>query len=305
MKHATLILIVLISGAAKLFAQPYLSYASQWTNEYKVADMTVANPQYSITYTYYYVNGDSVLNNYTYKRIYETHKYCGNASIGLGSPCNSIPHSTPTLKGLLREAGSRWYFRSGAVEDLLYRFDLVKGDTLRNWHDTTHYVIVDTVLLNYQNTGLKYFQIKPQPGVGFPTGIIEGVGPDVGFLSFLFFQFESPIESLVCYSTPTRTTACLPWPELITGIEVQTDAAKQITIYPNPANANLFVTLITPQAGTIKVINAQGQTMQQQNIAAGVQNATIATRDLPEGLYLLQLENADRSMSCRHVIIEH
>jgi hypothetical protein len=78
-----------------------------------------------------------------------------------------------------------------------------------------------------------------------------------------------------------------------TGINNPKNIAKELNIYPNPANDIITVEIPnTIHSGTLKIINATGAVIYSEDInliSNNIQNIT--TKDFPEGMYIIQIES--------------
>jgi hypothetical protein len=288
-------------------AQPYLTDSSQW---YSVRKQVMFNPtisQYAFTYThrYFYVKGDTLINNLTYKKIVQLNKYCGFQIQGPNqpTPCPSEPFIGGNLT-LMREAGQTWYHWNGIKDTVLYRFNMAKGDTFYyNPWIPGGALIVDTVLQNYNNTGRKLFQLKDPMFPNAPpsnnySGIIEGVGPTCGFLSWLFFPFETD-ESLVCYSAlPTSSYGCLS--NLFVGMNELGMDRNKAKLFPNPAGQTLMIDAPDFSTGARLIIyDALGKAVLREENFSG-QN-TIDISLLAQGLYLAEIKSGAQSKTFKFI----
>ena len=60
-----------------------------------------------------------------------------------------------------------------------------------------------------------------------------------------------------------------------------------IKLYPNPVGEELFVTFSAPMAGTLSIVNIQGQKLYQQRLSQESQ-LRVDVNDLSAGVYIVQ-----------------
>ncbi|PWL27787.1 MAG: hypothetical protein DCO96_10815 [Fluviicola sp. XM-24bin1] len=78
---------------------------------------------------------------------------------------------------------------------------------------------------------------------------------------------------------------------------------SEISISPNPANE--FVTISSSNAltGTLKLFNASGQLVHEQQIEEGTEEVQVSTSLLPEGVYVAQIADRFTAKTLRLVVI--
>jgi len=147
----------------------------------------------------YYVNGDTICNNTSYKKLYEG--------------VNDLFDSTVTsnnLKGLFRVDSNKVFYKNinqafesfgftDTNEVLLYDFSLMVGDSILNLNDgsTQNYVKVisiDSIELNGEY--LKQWHFDEY--FVYQLTWTEGIGSNIGFFNyFLFFEYG---QLLACFN---------------------------------------------------------------------------------------------------------
>ena len=79
-----------------------------------------------------------------------------------------------------------------------------------------------------------------------------------------------------------------------------------ISIYPNPAAANVNVLLKENAAAvTIKLLNQSGQTMQERKASTGTTLVTFNVQQYPAGVYVVMVSSADGSSQNSTLVIAH
>ena len=246
---------------------------------------------------YYYIRGDSVVNNTTYKKL---------------KKCLAPGNHNPNVVGLLREDSAArkvyamnllgWglYWSQAPVvqaplneEVLLYDFSLTAGDTMNfywwNYDIAGDDAIIDSIFyINNPDWMGPHIRRSPRYGCGF---MIEGEGSgDAGifpapncsnyysFSNMLFFR-----EPLFC--TPQ-------WPLPLAELE-KTGGGS---LYPNPVSDVLSVEVPKGTSGyRFELIDYTGQTLQSGSII----NELIAlpVSDYPAGIYTIRLFQPEKGFT--------
>ncbi|HEX8658585.1 MAG TPA: T9SS type A sorting domain-containing protein [Hymenobacter sp.] len=82
--------------------------------------------------------------------------------------------------------------------------------------------------------------------------------------------------------------------------------AEPLAVYPNPASAQATVRFTAAQAGEVRLrlTDATGRTLRarQHTVKAGAQDLAFDVRGLPQGLYLLHVQQGTQSQTQKVVI---
>jgi hypothetical protein len=91
--------------------------------------------------------------------------------------------------------------------------------------------------------------------------------------------------------------------DLVTGIE---DSQNSFSVYPNPADKQLIVTLPTPatQQTPMIIFDQMGKMVHQVNFEKGEQSKQVNTAELAAGVYLIKVESS-QGMLMNKVVITH
>lgn len=189
----------------------------------------------------YYLDGDSVVEDLTYKKVYRhgllTHLWYSDPPIPdwcTGSSTFNQFHA------LIRQEEARVYIRIwNEPEALLYDFNLKVGDTLpitwNQWNEDIVVVSIDS--LQVGNSYRKVFNLTQQSS----PQLIEGIGHEGGFLE----PFPPILEcghNLFCYALndttyyPNYNDPC----DLTVNIQ-PIKSQETIKYYPNPVTNNLTI----------------------------------------------------------------
>ena len=77
-----------------------------------------------------------------------------------------------------------------------------------------------------------------------------------------------------------------------------------VEIYPNPAAEMATVVLDTKAATKIQVVAMNGAIASEMNVGAGFQTVELTTRDLNNGVYMVNVVNADNATTQR-LVVQH
>jgi Secretion system C-terminal sorting domain len=210
----------------------------------------------------YYVNGDTVLNSLTYKKVFR--KGQGNYQWFAGPPigCSGSYSYVDTIPyRFLRSDGKKVFMKifQDTTDYLLYNFDLSVGDTLPlTYNNYATDVTVTAIDSFYYGNG--YRKLFSLAGNTWAQYLIEGVGHSKG----LFEPLNVPLEcgfNLECYSLndssyyPVLGPTC----ELSIGIP-KNEELILYSVSPNPFTSFTTITFErTLNNAMISIYNIYGQ----------------------------------------------
>jgi hypothetical protein len=97
-------------------------------------------------------------------------------------------------------------------------------------------------------------------------------------------------DSLTSYSTGLNPVACAIDFRTPTGIANQRSLQDAISVYPNPANDFISITLnSTATLKEIKILDLTGRTIDMESFQKGENNIRIIVSDYPSGVYLISV----------------
>lgn len=249
-----------------------------------------------------FVNQDTVINTFTYYKIYKT---------GILFTDNSSISYQNQYVGAVRQSGKKVFYieKNGNAGQLLYDFDLRVGDTIKGLVAKGHRVDSIDILPD----GRKWFHLSKTMLHAMDQYIVEGIGSSGGLLN------EPPVghymytdSYLVCYAEDNQV--------IFTGVdyfecgcgdlvhvnETVLGQKAGISIYPNPAKQKLTVEIDSDKSisGTIEMVNLAGITVIKSRFAhlSGIQRI-IFDIGLERGLYLIIIKTAGSSVT-RKLLIE-
>jgi len=249
----------------------------------------------------YYVNGDTVFNGLTYKKIYKK----GTGYYSWFGPPPGSPSCTGTYSYV--NAQSEHFVRSDAkkifirvpndtAEYLLYDFNLQIGDSLpltyNNYQSGTIVTAIDSIATPYG-----YRQRFTVTGQAWITELVEGIGHDRGFLEPVSVVLECGFY-LNCFSlndtiyypaSPTSGPVC----ELTLGSPELSDNENGLLVFPNPFND--FTTIMWKkniENASLILYDIQGKEVNRKIGISG--NQFLLQREkLDAGMYFFELKELD------------
>ncbi len=290
------------------FGQNYVPFPKSnavWYN----ATAWNSGSQSSFNSYYNYLNGDTLINNITYHKIYE----CNDSTIPFASLpppyINFIPFTGGGgYFGAIREDSSKHVFyipgypNPPGPEYLLYDFNLNVGDTLSdtlfitmdNPNDTITVVSIDSIFdgLIYR----KRFNLSQTPFFEL-VSLIEGIGNTRGLTyNVTTFGMGESWASLLCFSDsiPKYTNLYYHLCSL-TGIEENNgNKNNSFTLSPNPTAEILNLKSEQPILFPVElfVMDLQGRLMNQKVIYNN-DDLSLNVKAFANGAYLLAIKNKE------------
>lgn len=258
-----------------------------------------------------FVEGDTLLNNEVYVKIYEVGIQYWNLNT---SNYSEIPYSNPSVVACLRSEGMKMYKwdEYQNEEEILYDFDVEEGGqfnyspTLTDATDPT--LFVDSIsyitlagierkvihIEGWENEGGDFIE-----GVGHRRGLWHPLGPQLDFgWFFVCYSLNGESYFVDIYGAPwliPSTEQC----EFVVGLEEISE--KKINMYPNPAND--YVSLLSAsQISSIEITDFTGR------IVFKVQpNSTYTNLDikiLPSGYYFVRVTTDNNRIKTLKLIKE-
>ena len=238
---------------------------------------------------YYTICGDTIVNGYTYVKLYETWDtiICGNNLF--------------SFIGYLRQDGQKIYYNGC----LLYDFGVSVGDTVYikyaypNPPKTLIVQNIDTI------NGIKIIYLDGEygfgdvwyEGIGSPLGLFwAGYIPALNGISQGYHLNCFKQNDTIKYLDNYQCGKCFC--QNFIDIEEETINAETIQIYPNPTSGQIIVKTLratSPHDDTssLQIYDITGRIVQTQLIASqrNTNELTIDISNLQNGIYFLQIEN--------------
>ena len=291
MKAKLIFLLILLGLSSSAQVPDYFegnpTWRMEWTNG--------ANyPCLELNDYIYYLNGDSVIGNLVYKKVFERrYKKYHWLSPPPAYNCEGSYYND-FFRMLIRQDSLKMYVRdSDGIDTLLYDFDLQVGDTL----PITYNLYMDDIVVTGIDSllvGSSYRKVFEIPDYN-PDGnnLIEGIGFTTGLLD----PFDCPEFPTVLKCFVQNDTTYYPYYgdpcDMTVGIPKLT-ANEEMTYYPNPVIDKLVVNL-NPSASIeyVTCTRSDGQQVKIEFEQSDPQKIVIDFSDKNNGIYILHLYAKD------------
>jgi len=237
----------------------------------------------------YYINGDSVVDNITYKKLFK-HGRLDQSWMGPEPHEGCNDHYTfDAFHTLVRQEGKKIYIKeTGDVDTLLYDFNLNIGDTIPvTWNQPFNNIVVvgiDSLLVG--SSSRKVFRLDE----AINNSLTEGVGTNNGFLEPVVTDLECGYW-LNCYALNDTTY----YPEQGAPCDLTVNVprnpeGKMVKIYPNPAYEYIYIKPVNftlQEKAQIDIYNINGKM-----VYSGVFNIDkrrINVNQWPNGMFIFKI----------------
>jgi hypothetical protein len=287
----TQIATVLIFLSSFAFAQvpDYLSNDPKWRQEAVIGSSMPCLMAHNYIY---YLNGDSIISDVEYKKVYEIREI---EYRWMAPPPHDNCDGTILIndfRALLRQDGKKIFLNENGTEHLLYDFDLAIGETLPlTWNMLTEGIYVtgiDSIFMGDHYRKVFYFNEE----FGMDSFIIEGIGSNYGLLEDYPQPFLNYPSNLLCFTL--NDTTYFPGFGEDCDLTVNTPLVEndfQFSFSPNPIKDRLRID--HPEFSNIRhviVYDCYGRklVMVPENIAPNFFDLDLSS--LSQGLYILELQ---------------
>lgn len=243
------------------------------------------------------ISGDTTIGNNVYRKleIPFIQKTCTQGGLHFPGYAGAFRQDTAARKVF-------FVHQNDSIEQLLYDFTMVVGDTVRGYHvdpwmcgpNDDIVTSIDSIMI-----GSTY---RKRWNIGWYFSFIEGVGSTTGLLDPICEIIDGPMISLTCFNQddsilyPYNSTTC----DLITSIRNEnSETENSITISPNPFHSFGKLEMGNRKFGNenfiIRIFNTMGVLIREEKIL----NLTsyILHRDgLHDGLYFYELQSPNSEL---------
>lgn len=258
----------------------------------------------------YFLNGDTLIGNKVYKKVYSK-----GYMQGFGGPDPWCPSYYQTFVDtypsyFLRQENKKLFcvYPDCPYEILLYNFDLHQNDTVKfyEWCDTVSSIpaiveSIDSIFID--NNYRKVFHLnEANCGMGGPTTlIIEGIGCEHDLFKFCNGEFDG--RFLECFGlngtsiySPDGDSCVL---DIAVGYADNYTFDDNFYVYPNPTHGKLVITNAGVQliSNQIEIINSFGQRLLIQK-----NSSSIDISNLPNGIYFVRIRFNDSSTITKKIV---
>lgn len=278
----------------------YLNNDPQWRIDQQIDYYYPCVPTHSYVH---YLDGDSIIGNYTYKKVYRhgktTKVYYGMPPIGDPSfDCFGSEYFFE-LSGLIRQDNNKFYQYLG-VDTLMYDFDLSIGQAAPETSITNSggwtVTSIDSVLIN----GNYHQQYYLNNGGFDSTFIIEGVGSMAGLFESYHGFFESD-ANLLCYAQDEIPYYSRLGSSCDFDVNVTEITPIQFVLYPNPSNEELTVQFENTGIFEIVIKDLKGSRLTEITTMNKFHKLNVS--HLESGLYVLEI-NTDHSHKSELFVVD-
>ena len=268
----TLFALLLMAGGVTMQAQEYLPIA-QKGNEWHTLSTTLFGYSNYVNWC----SGDTIIGDVRYMKI-------------MGTLNDGYPHLFTVLR---EEDGKVWKRHLNTSEEtLLYDFTASVGDTLCFGEPGASFVLDSISMVQIGDVDRRKFWFGLEyDGSGNPRAKetwVEGIGSDFGLLWSGYYGVYDGWHCLLCFhqygelvwQNPEYNTCTYPYDA------VEENKDSEIALYPNPVRDRVVIEGI--EVAEVEVYNTLGQmvkTIQGTN--------EISVADLPQGVYLLRIADAE------------
>lgn len=288
MKAVFTVLFLVFFGSAIAQIPDYLGNNPQWRQDWWFG---YNYPCLEIHNYIYYLNGDSIVDNLAYKKVFRK----GKEEHSWNAPppsynCEGTMYYN-YFSTLIRQDNLKMYVRDfDGIEYLLYNFDLHIADTLPvtyNYPFSEPILVTGIDSIPVGNSYRKIFHLASD--YWSDHILIEGIGFESGLLDY-FPDYEFPTR-LLCFTQNDTTwyPAYGDYCDLTVDIQAL-ESDKVIQFYPNPVVYELIIELPSP-LGIDQVIayDVFGNKMHMDFVQADTGQLKVDFSAIKKGLYFLKL----------------
>ncbi len=283
---AVITIVIILLFLQNTYGQGIVSEENRWN----VLGMGFPGSMGTETYS---IDGDSVIDNYTYKMIWMTF--------------DSIDASW-MYQGLLREDSNIvYYVPSDASEGVLYDFNLEVGDTayIKNMfcYDTEVQVVIENIdTAEYLGISRRRWHLAED--YGFPEFWIEGIGSNLGPLHTKYVMcIVCPTWELLCFHQNENLLYSLsPSNDCYIVNISEFDSQPNIEIFPNPAREKFEVRSAEFGVDLIEIFDMSGRKVLEQQFPASTREFEVDISKLMSGSYLCCFTSNEKKIT-RKILI--
>lgn len=188
-----------------------------------------------------------------------------------------------------------------------------------NYYTYYDYRSISTGMVQYLQTLTKHVSAAGLPDSVQLTTIDFSVSDTLSNITtYTYDTYKNPVLS----TTYMRSTGSMaydsvtamghfyyqPYTKGSVGISTVANAATTIKVYPNPASNELFITqadaATTGDIATVKIFNITGQLVVNTTVTPTNGSTRIAIDALPQGTYLVMLQNAQGTMLYKEKVVK-
>ena len=270
-------------------AQNYLNATARWHQRYSWSGFN-AN---TLCYSTFHITGDTLVNDTAYYKVFST-GYCISGSVDYDTSGSSFwvydTTQTSMLYTLLREQNRKFYMRQFSNPDrLLYDFNLGESGTVEQFTpypscglSPPSYQLTDTVCIGSLWRKRWSVSFSQYPSANW---LIEGVGPNSGFLSAICRNGCPECSYNLLSFTLNGDT--LYQGDCLLNLAVQEPESRVEWMHVND-----ILSCKAPTEGVFHCVSPLGQMLMQEPVKAG-EEAVFSLTGMASGLYYFSLRGMD------------
>jgi|GEM_PF-5619187 len=265
-------------------------------------------------YSGYHIKGDSIVNSTSYKKVYTLDFVNDNEGNLIPTIQNNLPYALmredineqkvyvkfvdqPNPPTGANGSGCIEYYNDG-TEYLLYDFSLMNGDTIAECTGQEWIIEIEE---NISILGIITTQVN------FFTYQTIGANADLFYNNALLIVVGGYNRELQKYCVTDNLIDCkLTIDELDSPTDVIDDQlANDITVYPNPATRDIYITSSRYNIKDIQLFSIDGESLQIGNSLLKNDKHVELNTVLKSGIYLLQITNKEGMKAMKSIIIQN
>lgn len=278
MKKAMIILSVFFLSFSS-YAQKFIDPTKVWT----IAERGDGLDGFSSTSSVYYkFFGDTIVGHKTYTKMYYS---------------TMLDQSTWVLNFLCREdeTGKVFQIISDYNERPIYDFNLIVGDTMKNYHKEMDAIVDSVVLKPFGSVNKKYLYLHLIVIPSHTLTWVDGVGSLFHPLIPDDFWVSGGTSKLICFEENGVLVYHNPEYKdcFFTSSINLDDPAGELKVYPNPVSDKLLVEGDFHEKGhSLELYSVNGELVKTECLDSGMNQYRIDVSSLKNGIYILRLTSA-------------
>jgi hypothetical protein len=243
---------------------------------------------------YYYLDGDTILNSYSYKKLYLKTDYL---------TCTHVNYPWGFYGGIRQDTLNKLVYYNLITfnhDSLLYDFNLHLNDTVNNPNLSPYTQTVDNIDSIQLTDGSYRKTFRLSPGGCGQDKLIEGIGSEAGIFEPIECAIGASsglscfgVDSIILYDAGiTGIGDC----NLINAVK-EDEIYSEVLVYPNPGNGLFYFDLsqCNFMESVVQIVNAQGKEVLV--IQEGKSIFPIDLSDFTSGIYLFRIVNEKEVLS--------
>ncbi len=283
-----IVLLLFLNGLAvsSIQAQELVKDGNQWN----IATLPTFEPNTS-TYSYL-IEGDTIFDDLTYKKVYSTTDSLGNNWVLSNNYLRENQHQKVYLK------------QNDGEEILLYDFSLNLGDTfqINQIPCQLKVVEIDTIKLNNEELRKRMrLELLDFPEWG-STYWIEGIGSLQGVFNYYYFCTTDYSDKLLCHYLDGTLLYPENPPSCFITSATSINKLDQLKLYPNPTSNIIYIEANDLIVNQFQIYTTTGVKLKEGQLHFQNERGSIDLSEFKQGAYILLLLNSLEVFYTRKVV---